>query len=62
MTERVQKNLPLTAKQRLAVSRQALVVASQETILKGVARRALQEFMRLLERPSAVSDENQSQN
>jgi hypothetical protein len=44
-----QKNLSLTAKQRLAVSRQALVTASKQTWRQSVKRLVSQSFLAFLE-------------
>jgi hypothetical protein len=49
MNSQDQKSPALTAKQRLAVSRQALIVASQQTIWRGMANRATSAFLNLLE-------------
>lgn len=44
-----QKNLSLTAKQRLAVSRQALLNASKQTWMGNVTRLVSQSFLKYLE-------------
>ena len=49
-----QKSLPLTAKQRLAVSRQALVLASKETLLGSMARLAKNALLHFLESRGAA--------
>lgn len=50
MTAKIQKDQQLTAKQRLAVSRQALVLASGQSVWRGVSAWATQEVLRLMKR------------
>ena len=49
MNSQDQKSPALTAKQRLAVSRQALIVASQQKIWRGMANMAANALLNLLE-------------
>ena len=49
MNAQDQKSPALTAKQRLAVSRQALIVASQQKIWRGMANMAANALLNLLE-------------
>lgn len=49
MNSKDQKSQVLTAKQRLAVSRQALIVASQQKIWRGMANMGANALLNLLE-------------
>lgn len=49
MNSKDQKSQVLTAKQRLAVSRQALIVASQQKIWRGIANMAANALLNFLE-------------
>lgn len=48
MTSVQSKPRELTAKQRLAVSREALLVATRQTMLQGLKRLAVQSVLELL--------------
>lgn len=48
MTAKIQNDQQLTVKQRLAVSRQALVLASGQPVWRGVSAWATQEVLCLL--------------
>jgi hypothetical protein len=50
MTAKIPNALQLTAKQRLAVSRQALVLASGQPVWRGLSTWATQELLSLLKR------------